>query len=725
MIKRSRRPGSRLWINCPFCGYAPESSETLGQDAFQADKINIGKLEKHVGKHLKKLATFALPWRDDVDDIAEENEASNSRVARSSLSTTSLEQVQDWEESPTDHSPDLLDLSDSERDLRIDPDETDEDWDFVPRDKGQTDDDPVILAFTRWFEEQQSARQRPTLHHTPPYIYAPLGSTSSNLRLIRLLQDENGDELRADILYASMHEAPAYIYLSYTYGQISHAERLYLGRDGWSYIPLQSSNLATALRQLIMQGIELLIWVDAICINQSDHDEKGSQIALMPTISALAQQTIIWLGPSSDDSDIAMGCVKRGSEDGRNLVHLSPLSPVTSAIAFLFSRPWWTKIWVFQDIFLPNKILIQCGGISLPLQNFVEFVENCAPGSLPSIEKTLAFHILLHWKELKLAINSGTCSLLRLLVFTANFQATYPMDKVFGVLTLATKEDQREIIPDYSKHIKDFYIDVMKHLIKRHGILPLYLLHKEVDEDKSTRFDLPSWVVDWSSHPLTYTGLAFDGVGPRNAYRACGTAMSIVHFQPGDTLTLEGRLFAEIRDFHSLPLYRGRSDSAMLFCSQARVLMSSENWPSRNGTQNVQDAFWRTIVADRMANFSHLPPDVDWDTWEKWSQDPSADAELSRDPEISLPATAFWELVKDRMRYRVFARARNGDMCLVPKKAQPGDVLALFRGGDVPFLLRRYRDTASDWMIIGEAYVHGVMNGELVEESIWEDINIR
>jgi len=119
-------------------------------------------------------------------------------------------------------------------------------------------------------------------------------------------------------------------------------------------------------------------------------------------------------------------------------------------------------------------------------------------------------------QRLKLAIDNGTCYLLRLLSSTANYQAYDPRDRVIALLTLTAKEDKERIIPDYSKSTEKFYTKVMQHLIERHGLLPLYLLHKGVDKDDSTRLSLLSWVLNWSAHPPSYTSLAFGGVRSRN-----------------------------------------------------------------------------------------------------------------------------------------------------------------------------------------------------------------
>jgi hypothetical protein len=62
--------------------------------------------------------------------------------------------------------------------------------------------------------------------------------------------------------------------------------------------------------------------------------------------------------------------------------------------------------------------------------------------------------------------------------------------------------------------------------------------------------------------------------------------------------------------------------------------------------------------------------------------------------------------------YRAMGKSSNGTICLLPGASQPGDSIALIRGGKVPFVLRPH---GVNWMLIGEAYVHGIMEGEAWE----------
>lgn len=74
-----------------------------------------------------------------------------------------------------------------------------------------------------------------------------------------------------------------------------------------SFLPITKS-LDVCLRHLRSLGQldSLPIWIDQICINQSDDSEKSDQVQLMRVIYTSAKQVLVWLGPSADDSDEVM-----------------------------------------------------------------------------------------------------------------------------------------------------------------------------------------------------------------------------------------------------------------------------------------------------------------------------------------------------------------------------------------------------------------------------------
>ncbi|KAK3340808.1 heterokaryon incompatibility protein-domain-containing protein, partial [Neurospora tetraspora] len=114
-------------------------------------------------------------------------------------------------------------------------------------------------------------------------------------------------------------------------------------------------NLHAALLHLRDHSIERTIWIDAICINQEDEEEKGHQVQSMAKIYAKASRVIIWLGEEAAGSDQAL-------EEIRITAELSTRRLDNKAgILTLLERPWFQRIWVLQEVAAARHILIKCG----------------------------------------------------------------------------------------------------------------------------------------------------------------------------------------------------------------------------------------------------------------------------------------------------------------------------------------------------------------------------
>ncbi|KAK1760089.1 heterokaryon incompatibility protein-domain-containing protein [Echria macrotheca] len=161
-------------------------------------------------------------------------------------------------------------------------------------------------------------------------------------------------------------------------------------------IPIRP-NLHDALDMLLDTYDETradFIWIDALCINQDDKNERASQVRIMDELYMRAASVIVWLGQddrttpaalatleklavlgrdavpcSLDDQDRAQASVSHiGIDDLLNqAVHTSKLGiePITlsawiSLIAF-FSRPYFSRVWVIQEVTLARRIVAICG----------------------------------------------------------------------------------------------------------------------------------------------------------------------------------------------------------------------------------------------------------------------------------------------------------------------------------------------------------------------------
>lgn len=89
--------------------------------------------------------------------------------------------------------------------------------------------------------------------------------------------------------------------MSYTWGSSSEDRSITLcGRSGFKV----TDNLFRALRRLRYSHRSTVLWIDAICINQSDLEERAQQVRMMADIFRTCWKLLIWLGDTTDPSDM-------------------------------------------------------------------------------------------------------------------------------------------------------------------------------------------------------------------------------------------------------------------------------------------------------------------------------------------------------------------------------------------------------------------------------------
>ena len=137
------------------------------------------------------------------------------------------------------------------------------------------------------------------------YRYYQLSQTS--IRLLRLLpSDKDANKLRCELFEYPLgnSDKPSYPYeaLSYVWGSEDKPKSITVNNQNLHI----TQNLYMALLHLQDHLCSRVIWVDAICINQKDDEEKSAQVALMGQIFRSAEATRVWLGEEADDSTRAL-----------------------------------------------------------------------------------------------------------------------------------------------------------------------------------------------------------------------------------------------------------------------------------------------------------------------------------------------------------------------------------------------------------------------------------
>jgi hypothetical protein len=145
----------------------------------------------------------------------------------------------------------------------------------------------------------------------PGPIYKPVDEGKREIRILILRPARRSNSrLKCELIHVdldTLEDAPFGYYeaVSYTWGDATGRLRIELNGHDFTI----TRNLHGLLKRLRAKRTRGYYWVDAICINQENIPERGQQVQLMKAIYESAEQVLVWLGPSSDDSDLAMDLI--------------------------------------------------------------------------------------------------------------------------------------------------------------------------------------------------------------------------------------------------------------------------------------------------------------------------------------------------------------------------------------------------------------------------------
>lgn len=124
-------------------------------------------------------------------------------------------------------------------------------------------------------------------------IYSSLAKTTNKIRLLLLRSAQNYDDpLICAFKIVSLDEVPAFEALSYVWGEVEE-NQYKVNIDGVD-LPIRR-NLWDFLHWIRSKNGSRCLWVDAVCINQDDLEERGHQVRLMNKIYASAAWVIAWV----------------------------------------------------------------------------------------------------------------------------------------------------------------------------------------------------------------------------------------------------------------------------------------------------------------------------------------------------------------------------------------------------------------------------------------------
>lgn len=332
--------------------------------------------------------------------------------------------------------------------------------------------------------------------------YARLDPAHREIRLLELGPGSYEDDLVLSLRIASLNQAPPdYHALSYAWGQgVSTRKAMFDGKG-----TIIGRNLDCALRHIRCSLSEdTLLWVDALCINQQDVDERSSQILLMKEIYSLAERVFVYLGPERPGDANAITCIRHDSVPQSEQTAQVLLNEIMS----ICQRPWFGRVWVAQELALSRKDpTVYLGTMTIPWSDFYEYVvdlERRKPSVLDGRPITLLLMQTVDQVRRLGRVRAFRTTSLNLQIYrSAPALATDPRDKVFGLLGIcAFTPCQTPVVPDYTKSIQRIFTEATISMLQEgnnlpYGLLPLQPPRIIPEGSLYQRLPgLPTWVLD-------------------------------------------------------------------------------------------------------------------------------------------------------------------------------------------------------------------------------------
>ena len=609
-----------------------------------------------------------------------------------------------------------------------------------------------------------------------PFSYSTVPLEDGRKRTIRVIELFPGQhpqhQIKCQLHTVSLDDSPYYEAISYCWGPPNFDCPIICNGRTLNI----TSTLHGALQRLRHPTQSRWLWADAICINQNPNalDERIAQVGIMRDIYENAQQVNIWLGDAENNSHQAIYIVRqlarhRSALEAMGRPSLWPAEKLEpfglrfgkgidsmerawAAVQPFFDRPWFKRMWTVQEVAVTRHAVVFCGAEEIPWPEMVSGLEVGVSSGILNEKRalnpdTLDFFDPAHAAQLdhmqilqRSSKYSGynLDSILSYLLWFRARQATNPLDKVFALLGLVKNRDKiaATIVPNYGMSVESLYVMLTRKLLE--GTVCLDVLSSPRGPTSDLR--LPSWVVDWSNSSISTMSL----VGQSHfKYAATGASRSSVRFsQDSRVLELKGHVVDTISAVASV-LHKSHAFSqAFTSWSKAihdfsttldnashnqQVLLEWEALALNNNTtayhtgEPTADVFHKTLRAGLPREHNMKASYHDWRHNAMPGSLPKS-VDSARHPWL-FKGAVFLQLFKDvvdgeiaeqeytTMAYgRRLGTTRNGYLALLPAETRVGDAVVLCEGGTTPLILR-----SAGWAfeLVGDGYVHGMMQGEL------------
>lgn len=585
------------------------------------------------------------------------------------------------------------------------------------------------------------------------------------IRLITLEPGGEGDQIRFSLNTASLDECPQFEALSYVWGPQIPAYDVLCSSTTFSV----GRNLLDALSYLRRGSSTRRVWIDRISINQNDLEERGRQVNLMPDIYSSASMAVVFLGQADPATKAAFDFIKEyaavfsdhfGTFKDTDLEYgvLRETTPQRSypqsddiqwaALNSLLRRPWFTRVWTFQEIVLAKRVQVICGPYELPLNQlnvwFIGFemyarttYKNGTPMAFEGerLLRTIFKARDLHRDPLKYTAEEKRlwCGLMSLLHDLRDHKATDPRDKIFAFLGVAvdTKDNAtRTLTADYHQTPAEVYTMTARWLLRVHKSLAFLALVEKKDKP-----DLVSWVPDFRYRdPLNFL---YQPDSPDRGeeseykvYLASGHSKAPTYEEDEGSmrLTVCGIFIGTVIERSEPPgNFLDKNGDAL----GDRVLDGGE-WQAfahrcasvdglyTHTREDIDNAYQRLrtgdIVPPQLSSRRQRSPDsMSHNLLPVGASNRKVQSSVGQDYAYLGPSDGIISRILKATTRRRMYRTDTRYLGLGHRSLEVGDQVYILMGADMPYILRPVG--GNFFSFGGESYLHGAMDGEILGKA--------
>lgn len=330
------------------------------------------------------------------------------------------------------------------------------------------EDEPVYLLA---IEDDEPPPQK--------YHYKPL-SDPRNFRTLYIEPGAPGSRIRGSLHESRPGDGVKYLALSYVWGSPQIVAYVMV-EDRYSLV---TENLHAALQHLRSEQEPLYIWIDQICINQQDYEERSQQVMLMHEIFGKSVQVLIWLGKDTQpyekgllfiikllahtsylnaqlDDDLVERVV-----DFTNSQDVDEILPSLSA---LYENRWFSRSWTFQEAVCNPDTGILTSYVGITLEVLISFTQLLMKNDTIKLLIPLSHESYRATRQLMILSQHNTSnpgqSLLQLAHSTRDRSATDLRDRLYSLIGIAASNDQQAFTPNHGHSTTRVYAEFASSVI--------------------------------------------------------------------------------------------------------------------------------------------------------------------------------------------------------------------------------------------------------------------